>query len=179
MRFWEYDEVQIYATIASCFVYALPLTLACSSHACCRTSTLWRMITLPSVSLVVSRFHPLTSAREREIPEDLKDLIHRLAVRSYKECLEHMANCVRTVYRKKIIPKKYNSLHAFNYFFLEQLLWLSFGGRIFLPDSLFTRTIDHLWSLWLSQWQLSLILYSFFGVQTSTSSRLGIIICLP
>ena len=77
------------------------------------------MITWRSAYLVVSHLHPLTSegaggrGREREIPEDL---IHRLAVRSYKECLEPTANYVRTVYRKKkIIPKKYNSLHAFNY----------------------------------------------------------------
>ena len=117
MRFWEYDEVQVYATIASCFVYALPRTLACSSHACCWGSTEWRMITWRSAYLVVSHLHPLTSegarGREREIPEDL---IHRLAVRSYKECLEPTANYVRTIYRKKkIIPKKYNSLHAFNY----------------------------------------------------------------
>ena len=89
------------------------------------------MITLPSVSLVVSRFHPLTSAREREIPEDLKDLIHRLAVISYKECLEHMANCVRTVCRKKIIPKKYNSLHAFNYFFWNKSYDLASGVEVF------------------------------------------------
>ena len=63
------------------------------------------MITWPSAYLVVSHLHPLTSEgageREREIPEDLKDLIHRLAVRSYKECLEPTANYVRTVYRKK------------------------------------------------------------------------------
>ena len=64
------------------------------------------MITWPSAYLVVSHLHPLTSegagggagGREREIPEDL---IHRLAVRSYKECLEPTANYVRTVYRKK------------------------------------------------------------------------------
>ena len=102
MRFWEYDEVRVYATIASCFVYALPRTLACSSHACCWGSTEWRMITWRSAYLVVSHLHPLTSegarGREREIPEDL---IHRLAVRSYKECLEPTANYVRTVYRKK------------------------------------------------------------------------------
>ena len=30
-------------------------------------------------------------------PEDLKDLIYRLAVRSYKECLEPTANYVRMV----------------------------------------------------------------------------------
>ena len=110
MRFWEYDEIRVYATIASCFVYALPRTLACSSHACCWGSTEWRMITWRSAYLVVSHLHPLTSegargggggGREREIPEDLKDLIHRLAVRSYKECLEPTANYVRTVYRKK------------------------------------------------------------------------------
>ena len=63
------------------------------------------MITWPSAYLVVSHLHPLTSEgageREREIPEDLKDLIHRLAVRSYKECLEPTANYVRMVYRKK------------------------------------------------------------------------------
>ena len=73
------------------------------------------MITWRSAYLVVSHLHPLTSegarggggggGREREISEDLKDLIHRLAVRSYKECLEPTANYVRTVYRKKkIIP---------------------------------------------------------------------------
>ena len=62
------------------------------------------MITWRSAYLVVSHLHPLTSegaggrGREREIPEDL---IHRLAVRSYKECLEPTANYVRTVYRKK------------------------------------------------------------------------------
>ena len=39
--------------------------------------------------------------RERD-PRRSQDLIHRLAVRSYKECLEHTANYVRTVYRKKI-----------------------------------------------------------------------------
>ena len=63
------------------------------------------MITWRSAYLVVSHLHPLTiegaGGREREIPEDLKDLIHRLAVRSYTECLEPTANYVRTVYRKK------------------------------------------------------------------------------
>ena len=58
------------------------------------------MITLRSAYLVVSRGEG-GGGREREIPEDLKDLIHRLAVRSYRECLEPTANCVRTVYRKK------------------------------------------------------------------------------
>ena len=63
------------------------------------------MITWRSAYLVVSHLHPLTSEGaggegERD-PEDLKDLIHRLAVRSYKECLEPTANYVRTVYRKK------------------------------------------------------------------------------
>ena len=35
----------------------------------------------------------------------------------------------------------------------------------FLPDSVFTKTIDY---FLFSQWQLSLVLYSFFGVQSST-----------
>ena len=34
-------------------------------------------------------------------PRRSQHLIHQLAVRSYKECLEHTANYVRTVYRKK------------------------------------------------------------------------------
>lgn len=63
------------------------------------------MITWRSAYLVVSHLHPLTSEGaggggggegERD-PQDLKDLIHRLAVRSYKECLEPTANYVRMV----------------------------------------------------------------------------------